>query len=62
MVISFVFEDSDEGSKAQMKRRAELAAKENAKMSRLQKQVRHARARVVHIQMSSARAVNLASV
>ena len=42
MTISFVFENSDESSKAQMKRQAEIAAKENAKMSRLQKQVRHA--------------------
>lgn len=39
MTISFVFENSDDGSKREMERRAKLAEKENAKMSRLQKQL-----------------------
>merc|ERR1719182_714636 len=39
MTISFVFENSDEGSKKNMRRMAEEAKKENAKMSRLQAQL-----------------------
>jgi len=39
MTISFVFENSDEGSKKQMREQAKLQEKENAKMTRLQKQL-----------------------
>jgi len=39
MTISFVFEGSDDKSKQAMKRQAKLQEKENAKMSRLQKQL-----------------------
>jgi len=39
MTIAFVFEDSDEGSKAQLKRQAEEQKKEKEMMTRLQKQL-----------------------